>query len=140
MFDTYKIIPPLIVFLVGVTFPFLIHGGRTPEGLKLSLDTPVIAKLEKKACVEPKPWMRRKHMRLLGLWRKQKVREGKTLYVSSQGKTYKISLSDGCLKCHSNKQNFCDRCHTYLNVSLKCFTCHKEPERVTKWAKPVGHF
>jgi hypothetical protein len=140
MYDTSKILTPLIIFLVVVSSPFIVNGGRTPKKLSLSLDTPVIAKLKEKTCVEPKAWMRRRHMRLLGEWRKQKVREGKVFYANSQGKTYKISLSKGCLNCHSNKKEFCDRCHASLNVSLKCFTCHKEPEKATKWVKTAGYF
>ena len=37
-----------------------------------------------------------------------------------------MSLTRGCLDCHSNKAEFCDRCHASAGVTPKCFDCHQE--------------
>ncbi|MCF7809732.1 hypothetical protein K9N50_01950 [bacterium] len=33
-----------------------------------------------------------------------------------------------CIECHSNKEQFCDRCHTYMSVDPYCWDCHIIPE------------
>ena len=138
VYDAGKIFPALMVFFVFVTFPFLTSGGKAPKGPDLKLDTPTIAKLKEKSCIESKAWMRRNHMRLLGSWRREKVREGKAFYTNSRGRSYRIDLTLGCLNCHSNKKDFCDRCHTYSSVSIRCFACHVEPKEVRKWTRAAG--
>ena len=35
-----------------------------------------------------------------------------------------MSLSNTCLDCHSNKTEFCDRCHDYASVRPYCWDCH----------------
>jgi len=35
----------------------------------------------------------------------------------------KVSL-EGCIECHGNAQDFCNRCHAYAGVKLDCFECH----------------
>jgi hypothetical protein len=37
--------------------------------------------------------------------------------TASDNKTYDISLTGTCLKCHPNKVEFCDRCHNYNAVA-----------------------
>jgi hypothetical protein len=39
-----------------------------------------------------------------------------------------MSLTRTCLDCHSNKAEFCDRCHTYMAVDPYCWDCHVEPK------------
>jgi hypothetical protein len=70
--------------------------------------------------------MRADHMQLLDLWRHSVVREGKRIYVNPDGKEYNMSLSNTCLDCHSNKAEFCDRCHNYASVRPYCWDCHIE--------------
>ena len=41
---------------------------------------------------------------------------------------YDISLAGTCMKCHSNKAEFCDRCHDYAGVSPDCWSCHVAPQ------------
>lgn len=124
MYDGGKIIAGLIIFLALVTFPLYSNFGKSVATLTPSLDTPVIQQLEKKECVEPKDFMRAEHMKLLNDWRDAAVRDTNRVYVSSSGRHYDISLQDTCMKCHSNKETFCNSCHDYAGVKPYCWDCH----------------
>jgi len=128
MRDTSKIAIGLVVFVVLVTFPFWYGAGKRAEPPVPSLDTPVIQGLEEKKCIEDTGFMREYHMQLLGDWRNWVVRDGKTVYVASDGKEYVMSLQNTCLRCHSNKSQFCDSCHHYAGVDPDCWSCHLAPE------------
>jgi hypothetical protein len=39
-----------------------------------------------------------------------------------------MSLTGTCLDCHSDKEKFCDACHTYSAVDPYCWDCHVIPE------------
>ncbi len=124
MYDAGKIITGLIIFLCLITFPswYNVVGGKaayTPE--------PKIV-TEEKQCVEPTQYMRTSHMQLLDDWRNAVVREGNRVYVATDGKKYNMSLSNTCLNCHSNKAEFCDQCHNYVEVTPTCWNCHVIPE------------
>ena len=84
-----------------------------------------------KVCVMPTEYMKAEHMHLLDIWRDSVVREGKRIYVNSHGKEFNMSLSNTCLDCHSNKAEFCDRCHNYASVSPYCWSCHIENPKET---------
>jgi hypothetical protein len=77
-----------------------------------------------KACVRSTDYMRAEHMQLLDIWRDEVVRRSKRVYVNPQGKEFNMSLSNTCLDCHSNKTEFCDRCHNYASVRPYCWSCH----------------
>jgi hypothetical protein len=128
MYDAKKIVPGLLIFLALVTFPFWFSRGKAAPPPDLKLDTPVIQKLEKKRCIESKAYMSARHMRLLDDWRWAVVRDGERFYQASEGKEYVMSLSGTCLNCHSNKEQFCDRCHTYEAISPTCWSCHTAPQ------------
>jgi hypothetical protein len=82
-----------------------------------------------KECVEVRAYMRASHMDLLNEWRDGVVRTGQRSYVSTtNGRTFDMSLSRTCLDCHSNKAEFCDRCHTFMAVDPYCWNCHVEPK------------
>ncbi len=121
----------LAIFAVAVTFPFWYSKGKSkpPE---LSLETPEIAALDQKKCVEDKTFMRADHMKLLNVWRDEAVREGKRMYTAKDGRRFEKSLTGGCLRCHSNKDKFCDLCHTYAGAAPSCFGCHIVPGEVKK--------
>jgi [DsrC]-trisulfide reductase subunit J len=127
MFDTGKVLVGLSIFLILLTFPFWYGKGRTAPP-DLSLDTPEIQKLSVKACIESTPYMKASHMELLNGWRDAVVRDGKQLYVNHEGKKFTMSLSQTCLGCHSNKEKFCDTCHTYSGVMPRCWSCHVVPK------------
>ena len=84
--------------------------------------------------VESREYMRAKHMDLLKEWQESAVREGKRIYVATDGKRYEMSLTRTCLECHRNTAEFCDRCHNYMMVEyvrprFECWDCHTPKER-----------
>ena len=122
MFDGGKVIAGLAVFLGLITYPVWsnIAGGDadfTPQP-KIITDAT--------ECVAPTDYMRTSHMDLLNEWRDQVVREGKRVYVAFDGTEHNMSLSNTCLDCHSNKEEFCDECHNYAGVKPYCWDCHNE--------------
>jgi|SRR5664280_1950231 len=122
----------VVIFIVGVTFPFWYGRGKSTSTPTLSLDTPVIARLQNKKCVEDKTFMRTDHMKMLNAWRDEAVRDGHRLYTAKDGRTFEKSLTGTCIQCHSNKEQFCDRCHNYVGAKPTCFSCHVVPGEVNK--------
>jgi len=122
----------LVIFLVLITFPFWYGKGKASPKPVLSLDTPAIAQLQEKRCVEDAAFMRKSHMKMLDAWRDEAIREGHRLYTAKDGRTFEKSLSGTCIRCHSNKDQFCDRCHDYVGAKPSCFNCHNVPGEVKK--------
>jgi hypothetical protein len=120
IYNRGKVIGGVIIFLVLVSVPFW-YDGITGKGAYVpSFETPG----EARQCIEATPYMRADHMRLLDGWKESVVRKGARTYVASGGKKYTMSLTGTCLKCHSNKEEFCDRCHNYTGVEPNCWRCH----------------
>ncbi len=124
MYNGGKIITGLVIFVLLISAPFWLNVGQANELPDISLDTPAINQLSEKQCVESVEFMRSQHPQLLNDWRDQVVREGESIYVSSSGERYEMSLDNNCLQCHSNQSQFCDACHTYTSVELYCWDCH----------------
>lgn len=122
----------LVIFIIGITFPFWYGKGRSTPAPVLSLDTPAISQLKEKRCIEDTSYMRESHMKLLNAWRDEVVREGHRLYTAKDGRTFEKSLTGNCIQCHSNKEQFCDRCHNYVGAKPTCFNCHIVPGEVKK--------
>jgi hypothetical protein len=120
----------LLVFLGLITFPVWhdLAAGTTARGPEL---TPPA---REKQCVAPLSYMRTSHMHLLVDWRDGVVRHDVRSFKAFNGKTYTMSLSGTCLSsgCHTNKAEFCDRCHNYAAVSVYCWDCHVDPKLVRK--------
>ncbi len=128
MNDKKYIIAGLIVFCGIVILPFLFNFGKAAPAPEI-----VLTQKAKDAgyCVLPKDEMKAGHMQILDMWRNTVVRESSRIYKSSSGKTFTMSLSSGeesCTGCHSNKAEFCDRCHNYASVRPYCWDCHNEPK------------
>jgi hypothetical protein len=128
MYDGGKIVAGLAIALALFGLPFFWNAGRAVAAPEPELDTPVIAALPQKQCVESLDYMRRDHMQLLRYWRESVVRHDARIYVSSGGKEYEMSLQNTCMNCHSNKHEFCDACHDYMSVDIYCWDCHVAPE------------
>lgn len=128
MHDAGKIIPGLIIFAAIVTFPFYYNMGKAVARPEPKLDTPAIQELKERQCVESMEFMRANHMQLLNQWRDAVVRDGNSVYMGLGGKKYTMSLQNTCMKCHSNKKNFCDSCHNYVAVRPYCWDCHIKPK------------
>jgi len=132
IYNAKQIIPGLIVFLGLITFPLWYAMGKTAPPPDIKIDTPVIQVMEVKQCIMPKAEMRTGHMQLLNDWRTEVVRNNQRVYVAEDGKQYNMSLQNECMRCHSNKSQFCDQCHTYAGLKLNsvpyCWTCHIAPK------------
>jgi len=121
MYDSGKIIPGLIIFVLFITFPvWYNHGdaGAVPK--------PELPKIEKK-CVLPTADMRADHMQLLIDWRTEALRDGKREFFQVDGKPFQRSLQNTCMACHKSKKKFCDTCHTYASAAPYCWDCHLAP-------------
>jgi hypothetical protein len=121
MKDKKLIITGVIIFIIIVTFPFWYNRGKAAPQPELELTAKAKAA---KVCVRSTDYMKAEHMQLLDIWRDAVVRRGDRVYVSPDGKEYSMSLTNTCLDCHSNKANFCDRCHNYASVRPYCWDCH----------------
>ena len=105
MYNAKYIIPGVLIAVVAFTSPFWLNlGGKTYVYPEVALPTGE----GKDKCIESKEWMRAEHMALLNTWRDEAIREGKR-------------------ECHTNKADFCDKCHNSNNVDPYCWTCHIAP-------------
>ena len=121
MKDKNKILAGLVVFIAVISFPFWFNMGKAAPAPELVLTAKAKAA---KTCVMPTEFMKAEHMQLLDVWRHNVVRGADRMFVSPDGKLYNMSLSNTCLDCHSNKAEFCDRCHDYASVRPYCWDCH----------------
>ena len=124
MYNAKYIIPGVLIAVVAFTSPFWLNlGGKTYVYPEVAQPTGE----GKDKCIESKEWMRAEHMALLNTWRDEAIREGKREYVATDGRKWVISLQDTCMACHTNKADFCDKCHNSNNVDPYCWTCHIAP-------------
>jgi hypothetical protein len=121
MSDRKLIIAGIAIFFALFTFPLWFNLGKAAPAPELVLTEK--AKTAKD-CVMPTDYMRANHMQVLDLWRHQVVRNGQRIFVNAAGEEFSMSLSNSCLDCHSNKADFCDKCHNYASVTPYCWDCH----------------
>ncbi len=115
-----------LVILVGLfTFPFWYNLLVQPGAAALAPEIVLTEKAKAaQQCVMSTDYMRTDHMHLLDVWRLKMVRDGQGMFVNHEGHAFEASLSNTCLDCHSNKAEFCDRCHDYASVTPYCWDCH----------------
>lgn len=123
MYNAKYIIPGLTAFLALVTLPFWLGLGQEYERVKPAAPPPEMGR----ACIEPREYMAASHMELLYAWRDAAMRENRRQYTASNGTVWAISLSNTCMSCHTDKEKFCDTCHTAVDVSPYCWDCHAVP-------------
>ena len=128
MYDSGKILLGLIIFVGLFTSPIWYDLASGGSANKPNIIPPVDENI--KECVAGTEYMRTSHMDLLNEWRDKVVREEERIYTSPGGKEFEMSLSNTCTNCHSNKSQFCDRCHNYLDVTPYCWDCHVEPPQM----------
>ena len=140
MHDRPVIFAGLALFVAFAAYPLWHAAAARSTGAAPQVQLPA----KEKTCVAPLQYMRTSHMKLLIDWRENAVRNNVLTYTAWNGKKYNVSLSQTCLgQCHTNKQEFCDRCHAYAAVSeaksspLYCFDCHVDP--TAKTALPAAH-
>lgn len=123
--NNYRRIIIGIIVLVGLfSIPFWYNTGQQNERPEISLDTPEIQALEVKECIEDTEYMRANHMKLLAEWRTSVVRDGDRIYAASDGQEYVKCVQETCLYCHSNRERFCDACHSFAGIEPNCWDCH----------------
>lgn len=130
MRDRSLIYAGLFLFLVLITFPFSYNlaAGKNSKGPELKLPE------REKQCVAPVDYMKSSHMQLLINWREDSVRRNIRTYTAFDGRQYTIGLTGTCLEqCHTNKADFCDRCHGYVGVQGPyCMDCHIDPGKIQR--------
>jgi hypothetical protein len=128
MRDRGIILGGLIVFLGMITFPvwYNLAAGAVSKAPELKMPA------QEKNCVAPVDYMRTSHMDLLMDWREQVVRQNIRIFKAFDGKTYTMGLTQTCMKCHTSKADFCDRCHAYAGVTPYCWDCHIDPKLVQR--------
>jgi hypothetical protein len=127
LYDGGKVLTGLIIFVGLFVSPFIFGMSKPHKAPDPKLDTPAINALAEKKCVESKEFMQKGHMALLDDWRDTALRDGQRHYINREGEEFDISLQNTCMKCHSNKKNFCDECHSYVAVKPYCWECHLPP-------------
>lgn len=132
-----KIVIFVVAFCLFAIYPFIVGAAKGHEPLELDYNTPEINALAEHKCIEDTEYMKSSHMQLLDQWRWDVVRNGDTVYVAKDGTTYDKSLDDTCLSCHSNKEDFCDKCHTTQSVEPYCWDCH-DPQGTGKSGSMSG--
>lgn len=123
MSDRGRIMTGLFIFLLILAAPAIYNLASGKARSLPDLETGT----SEKRCIEEKEFMRSDHMKLLNEWKDSVVREGIRTYRAKDGKTYTIGMTGTCLKCHSDKARFCDRCHDYTAVRPTCWECHNVP-------------
>jgi len=128
MYDAGKVIAGIVIFLALITFPIWFNAvaGEEADAPDLAIDP------QYTQCVESTEYMKRNHMDLLNEWRDIVVREGQRTFIAPDGNEYEMSLTNTCMKCHSNRAEFCQKCHNYMAVAPYCWDCHLEPEEVNR--------
>ncbi len=116
-----KVIVIVVFVLLLLLFPVIYNAVSVGLFQEIERPEPVIEKPGK--CVKDTDYMRTSHGRLLMHERKEIVREGKRQNIGLKN----------CIKCHSNREEFCDRCHGYVGVHTVneksgCFACHYYPK------------
>ncbi len=124
MYNGKYVITGIVVFAAFMLAPFLYNLVAGDSYAQPELKLP--KGMDK--CIEDTEFMRKEHMQLLDHWRDMVVREGNHVYTAADGKQYDISLQNTCMKCHTNKAEFCDKCHDTNSVSPYCWSCHLEPK------------
>jgi hypothetical protein len=131
MNDRPLILAGLTLFVGLVTTPIW-HGALDRNA---ALAAPQIQlPTQEKQCVAPASYMRTSHMQLLEHWRDEAVRDGQRQFIAFNGKSYEKSPTRTCVtECHTDRKEFCERCHDYAAVSdSDCWHCHNDSPRASR--------
>lgn len=125
MYKGGKIIASLIIFVGLFTVPFFYNLGKANAGPEI--DAQQLADFKN---IEPSVNMIANHPQLFNQWRDELVRNGKTVYINSEGKAIDINIEK--LEGADPSSQFCVSCHNYTAVDPTCWDCHIGPEGATK--------
>jgi len=124
MRDRSLILAGLLLFLGLITFPIWYNLASGASSKEPELKLPA----NEKQCVASKETMRTTHMEMLITWRDRVVRQDDRTLRTADGRTFEMSLTRTCMKCHENREEFCDKCHLYAGVTPYCWDCHIDPK------------
>ena len=121
-----NIVVGILVFVIVMTATIWMNFGKDSgnSAVDVSLDTPTINALDEKQCIYDTEYMRENHMEILHQWKVQVVRDGNRVMVTPDGREFEMSLQNTCLDCHSNYDEFCEKCHNANGIDPNCWTCH----------------
>ncbi|AFQ43618.1 sulfate reduction electron transfer complex DsrMKJOP subunit DsrJ [Desulfosporosinus meridiei] len=125
MYKGGRIIASLVIFVGIFTIPFFYNLGKANAGPEI--DAKQLADFQS---IEPSVNMIANHPQMFNQWRDELVRNGKTVYVNSEGKEIDISIEN--LEGADPSGQFCVSCHDYTAVEPTCWDCHSGPEGATK--------
>jgi hypothetical protein len=108
-----------VLILLPIALSVVGFGVSRGEEVEVFLEAP---DSRWESCYRDTEYMRYHHMDLL-----RDVREDVVRYGVRGG----VTLA-GCGDCHTNRDQFCDRCHEAASVSLDCFGCHFYPETASE--------
>jgi hypothetical protein len=115
----------IVAFLAIVAGPILYNLVMGKDGVPPELQLPADAK----ECIEDRLYMRAHHVDILNEWKERVVRTGERTFTARNHRTYPMSLTGTCLKCHADKTGFCDKCHNYAGIRTPyCWDCHNVPQ------------
>ncbi|XOF34902.1 MAG: cytochrome C [Candidatus Electrothrix sp. YB6] len=127
MYDSFKIIPGLLIFVLLITFPIWYNnligdvGAAPAKDPNLAPEMLEYANFPNNQKHPPAEEMRATHMELLKGFH---VNATAKLAEQKDGKMPTM----GCMGCHGSKEKFCDSCHAYAAVTTPdCWTCHTKP-------------
>lgn len=128
--------PLILTGLLAFVWLFTLPVWHAYAGKSSSTAPDVKLPVKEKQCVAPTAYMRDAHMQLLIDWRDDVVRNDHRQFTAFNGKVYDKSLTRTCLaQCHTNKSEFCDRCHKYAGVSGPyCWDCHIDKPLIARSA------
>ncbi len=126
MYDFGKILTGIIIFVLVFSSPIWTNWLSPDDAKVPDLKYPE----NYKECVADKDYMNSYHMDMLNQWRDMVVRQD-IRYLTKDGKPFMIdgkqaemSLTKTCLRCHDNREEFCDQCHNFMDVVPYCWDCH----------------
>ncbi len=111
------ILPIILILLILIPFGYSLVGSVTAKN---QLQKEVFLEMPDEIyenCVRETEYMRFQHWELLRGIREEVVRYGK------RGDT---GLYD-CSRCHTKREEFCDKCHNAVSMHPDCFHCHYYP-------------
>ena len=137
MYDSGKIIPGLLIFILMITLPIWYNNligdaGAVPpatnnkiaeshEAFETMLQSMGISFPNGAQHALTTEEMRSTHMNMLQDIHAVAMKQGYTPEKDGKKETMK------CLMCHGTKEGFCDSCHVHAGVTIPdCWTCHKK--------------
>jgi hypothetical protein len=136
--DAWKVAIGVAVFLGFFTFPIWYNVAFGHQ----DWEQPVIADAAGNECVMSRAQIRLDHMTLLDQWRNEVVRDELRFRPGVEGDLRTKSITRTCMGCHTDRNEFCGRCHQFVGVEgqvfseVFCWDCHVDTVEVARRDEP----